>query len=77
MPPNYNKSSGDITFKKIYIPHGMAEAKSGPDIFFQQGCPVNTCMITRDNPAEADLVIFKDYVTPYGRKPPNQVFLYY
>lgn len=73
VPPEYNRSSIDIRFKKIYISHGMNEAKSGPDLFFQQGCPVNTCMITRDNPSDADLVIFKDYVTHIGRRSPNQV----
>ncbi|KAJ8673912.1 hypothetical protein QAD02_005174 [Eretmocerus hayati] len=77
VPPEYNRSSHEIRFKKIYIPHGMTEAKSGPDIFFQQRCPVNTCMITRDNPKEADLILFKDYVTQVGGRTPNQVWMLY
>ncbi|KAL7286859.1 hypothetical protein TKK_0018995 [Trichogramma kaykai] len=77
VPPDYNRSNHEIRFKKIYIPHGMNEAKSGPDLFFQQGCPVNTCMITRDNPNDADLIIFKDYVTHVGKRNPNQAWMLY
>lgn len=55
------------------IPHGMAEAKVGPDIFFQQRCPVNTCTIVRDNPDSADLILFKDYITHVGRRSNSQV----
>lgn len=73
VPPNYNKTGGDHPLKKIMIPHGMAEAKIGPDIFFQQRCPVNTCTIVRDNPDNADLILFKDYVTHVGRRSYNQV----
>lgn len=51
----------------------MNEAKNGPDLFFQQRCPVNTCTIVRDNPSHADLVIFKDYISYPGTRPPNQV----
>ncbi|XP_014229066.1 glycoprotein 3-alpha-L-fucosyltransferase A isoform X2 [Trichogramma pretiosum] len=77
VPPDYNRSNHEIRFKKIYIPHGMNEAKSGPDLFFQQGCPVNTCLITRDNPNDADLIIFKDYVTHVGKRNPNQAWMLY
>jgi len=74
VPPDYNKTGGEQPeMKKIMISHGMAEAKLGPDIFFQQRCPVNTCTIVRDNPDNADLILFKDYVTHVGRRPYNQV----
>lgn len=74
VPPDYNRTIGERPLKKIMVAHGMAEAKTGPDIFFQQRCPVNTCTIVRDNPDEADLILFKDYVTHIGRRPHNQVF---
>lgn len=73
VPPDYNKTGSEHSLKKIMIPHGMAEAKLGPDIFMQQRCPVNTCTIVRDNPDDADLILFKDYVTHVGRRPYNQV----
>lgn len=73
VPPGYNRSNTNVKFKKIYIPHGMNEAKNGPDLFSQQNCPVNTCTITRDNPKSADLIIFKDYVTNVVKRRPNQV----
>lgn len=73
VPPDYNRTAGEHPLKKIMVPHGMAEAKAGPDIFFQQRCPVNTCTIVRDNPDEADLILFKDYITHVGRRPHNQV----
>lgn len=73
VPPDYNRTGGEHPLKKIMIPHGMAEAKVGPDIFFQQRCPVNTCTIVRDNPDDADLILFKDYVTHVGRKSYSQV----
>ncbi|XP_011496319.1 PREDICTED: glycoprotein 3-alpha-L-fucosyltransferase A [Ceratosolen solmsi marchali] len=72
VPPEYNRSSHDIRFKKIYVPHGM-----NPDLFYQQGCPVNTCVITRDNPGEADLILFKDYITHIGRRFINQIWMLY
>ena len=74
VPPDYNKTGSEHhPLKKIMIPHGMAEAKIGPDIFFQQRCPVNTCTIVRDNPDDADLILFKDYITHVGRRSYNQV----
>lgn len=73
VPPDYNKTGSEHTYKKIMIPHGMAEAKLGSIIFQQQRCPVNTCTIVRDNPDEADLILFKDYITHVGRRPNNQV----
>lgn len=73
VPPDYNKTGGEHPLKKIMIPHGMTEAKAGPDIFFQQRCPVNTCTIVRDNPDNADLILFKDYITHVGRRSYNQV----
>lgn len=45
VPPNYNKTRVGHQLKKIMIPHGMPEAKVGPDIFLQHRCPVNTCTI--------------------------------
>ncbi|RLU22705.1 hypothetical protein DMN91_004983 [Ooceraea biroi] len=77
VPPDYNRTGGEHPLKKIMIPHGMVEAKVGPDIFFQQRCPVNTCTIVRDNPDDADLILFKDYVTHVGRRPHNQVWMLY
>ena len=62
VPPNYNEDH----LKNIMIAHGMGEAKVGRDVFFQQGCPVNACTITRDHPEKADLILFKDYITHYG-----------
>ncbi|KAG5325419.1 FUCTA fucosyltransferase, partial [Acromyrmex heyeri] len=73
VPSDYNKTGSEHPLKKIMIPHGMAEAKIGPDIFFQQRCPVNTCTIVRDNPDDADLILFKDYITHVGRRSYNQV----
>ena len=73
LPPDYNKTNADIPLKRILVPHGMSEAKVGQNIFIQQGCPVSSCTITRDNPAEADLILFKDYVTHVGRRRLNQV----
>jgi len=73
LPPDYNKTGGEHSLKKIMIPHGMVEAKIGSDIFFQQRCPVNTCTIVRDNSDDADLILFKDYITHVGRRPHNQV----
>lgn len=73
VPPNYNKTGGEHSLKKIMVPHGMAEAKAGPDIFFQQRCPVNSCTIIRDNPYDADLILFKDYITHIGRRSYDQV----
>lgn len=73
VPTDYNGTSGEHPLKRIMIPHGMAEAKVGPDIFFQQRCPVNTCTIVRDNPDDADLILFKDYIAHVGRRPHNQV----
>lgn len=73
VPADYNKSNVEHQLKKIMVPHGMPEAKAGPDIFLQLRCPVNTCTIVRDNPEEADLVLFKDYVTHVGRRSSSQV----
>lgn len=73
MPPDYNRTNGEHPLKKIMVPHGMSDAKAGSDIFFQQRCPVNTCTIVRDDPDEADLILFKDYITHVGRRPHNQV----
>ncbi|CAL7943938.1 unnamed protein product [Xylocopa violacea] len=72
MPSDYNKTSTERQLKKIMVPHGMPEAKVGPDLFLQHGCPVNTCTIVRDNPEDADLILFKDYITHVGRRSPNQ-----
>lgn len=72
VPPDYNRTS-DLPYKKILIPHGMSDAKVGHDIFLQHGCPVNTCTIIRDNHADADLILFKDYVTHVGRRRLHQV----
>ncbi|XP_029162756.1 glycoprotein 3-alpha-L-fucosyltransferase A-like isoform X1 [Nylanderia fulva] len=77
VPPDYNRTGSEHPLKKIMIPHGMAEAKVGPDIFFQQRCPVNTCTIVRDNPDSADLILFKDYITHVGRRSNNQVWMLY
>ena len=73
LPPDFNETNAEILLKKIFIPHGMTEIKAGRDIFIQSGCPVNTCIITRDNPSDAALVLFKDYVTNLHRRPHNQV----
>lgn len=74
MPPDYNRTGGEpFPLKKIMIPHGMVEAKAGRDIFIQQHCPVNTCTIVRDNSDDADLILFKDYITHVGRRSYNQV----
>lgn len=73
VPTDYNKTSGDRPLKKIMVPHGMPEAKVGPDIFLQHRCPVNTCTIIRDNAEEADLILFQDYITHVGRRSSNQV----
>ncbi|XP_070511149.1 glycoprotein 3-alpha-L-fucosyltransferase A isoform X5 [Cardiocondyla obscurior] len=77
VPPDYNKTNGQHQLKKIMISHGMAEAKVGPEIFFQQRCPVNTCTIVRDNPDSADLILFKDYITHVGRRSYDQVWMLY
>ncbi|XP_043474596.1 glycoprotein 3-alpha-L-fucosyltransferase A [Leptopilina heterotoma] len=76
VPPDYNRTS-DLPYKKILIPHGMSDAKVGHDIFTQHGCPVNTCTIIRDNHADADLILFKDYVTHVGRRRLHQIWLLY
>lgn len=73
VPTDYNKTTAEHQLKKIMVPHGMPEAKVGPDIFLQHRCPVNTCTIVRDNPDEADLILFKDYITHVGRRSPSQV----
>lgn len=74
VPPNYNEDH----LKNIMIAHGMGEAKVGRDVFFQQGCPVNACTITRDHPEKADLILFKDYITHYGSTRRNsQVWMLY
>lgn len=75
VPPGYNKTGTDVGLKKILVSHGMGEVKLGSEIFTQQGCPVSTCTIIRDNPSEADLILFKDYVLPVQRKSPSQVLL--
>ncbi|XP_043519703.1 glycoprotein 3-alpha-L-fucosyltransferase A isoform X3 [Frieseomelitta varia] len=72
VPTDYNKTGGDRPMKKIMVPHGMPEAKVGSDIFLQHRCPVNTCTIVRDNAEDADLILFKDYITHVGRRSPNQ-----
>lgn len=77
VPPEYNKTNSEQPYKKILIPHGMGEAKVGHDIFIQQGCPINSCTIIRDNHADADLILFKDYVTHVGRRRLHQVWLLY
>lgn len=77
VPPDYNRTSLERKPKRIMVPHGMNEAKTGNDLFLWLGCPVNTCVITRDNPETADLILFKDYVSHVGRRPPNQVFINY
>ncbi|XP_011307915.1 glycoprotein 3-alpha-L-fucosyltransferase A isoform X2 [Fopius arisanus] len=77
VPLDYNRTSVEHPPKRIMIPHGMGEAKTGSDLFHQLGCPVNTCVITRDNPEGADLIIFKDYVTHVGRRAPNQAWMLY
>lgn len=74
VPSDYNKTNGEVKYKKIMVAHGMREVKTGNDFFAQQGCPVSTCSIIRDNLNEADLVLFKDYITSVGRRPPNQVY---
>ncbi|XP_031834464.1 glycoprotein 3-alpha-L-fucosyltransferase A isoform X1 [Nomia melanderi] len=75
VPHNYNKTEHSL--KKIMVPHGMPEAKVGPDIFLRHHCPVNTCTIVREDPADADLILFKDYVTHVGRRSPKQVWMLY
>ncbi|XP_053979059.1 glycoprotein 3-alpha-L-fucosyltransferase A isoform X2 [Hylaeus volcanicus] len=75
VPNDYNKTEQPL--KKIMVPHGMPEAKVGPDIFHQHRCPVNTCTIVRENPDDADLILFKDYVTHVRRKSPKQVWMLY
>ncbi|XP_063976771.1 glycoprotein 3-alpha-L-fucosyltransferase A isoform X1 [Diachasmimorpha longicaudata] len=77
VPPDYNRTSIERRPKRIMIPHGMGEAETGSELFHHLGCPVNTCVITRDNPDLADLIIFKDYVTHVGRRLPNQVWMLY
>ncbi|KAF7991003.1 hypothetical protein HCN44_000808 [Aphidius gifuensis] len=77
MPSGYNKTFAEHHPKKIMIPHGMDEAKTGSDLFIQQSCPISTCVITRDDPENADLILFKDYVTHVGHRPPNQVWALY
>ncbi|XP_012148355.2 glycoprotein 3-alpha-L-fucosyltransferase A isoform X2 [Megachile rotundata] len=77
VPTDYNKTSEEHQLKKIMVPHGMPEAKVGSDIFLQLRCPVNTCTIVRDNSDEADLILFKDYITHVGRRSPNQVWMLY
>ncbi|XP_043519704.1 glycoprotein 3-alpha-L-fucosyltransferase A isoform X4 [Frieseomelitta varia] len=77
VPTDYNKTGGDRPMKKIMVPHGMPEAKVGSDIFLQHRCPVNTCTIVRDNAEDADLILFKDYITHVGRRSPNQVWMLY
>ncbi|XP_057337504.1 glycoprotein 3-alpha-L-fucosyltransferase A isoform X1 [Microplitis mediator] len=76
IPPDYDKSS-ERRPKKIMIPHGMNEAKVGGELFQWLGCPVSNCVITRDNPDSADLILFKDYVTHIGRRSPNQIWMLY
>lgn len=73
VPTDYNKTGVDRPLKKIMVPHGMPEAKVGPDIFLQHRCPVNTCTIVRDNAEDADLILFKDYITHVGRRSASQV----
>ncbi|KAK0086738.1 hypothetical protein PV325_002654 [Microctonus aethiopoides] len=77
VPPDYNRTSLERKPKRIMVPHGMNEAKTGNDLFLWLGCPVNTCVITRDNPETADLILFKDYVSHVGRRPANQIWLLY
>ncbi|XP_043581348.1 glycoprotein 3-alpha-L-fucosyltransferase A isoform X1 [Bombus pyrosoma] len=72
VPTDYNKTGVDRPLKKIMVPHGMPEAKVGPDIFLQHRCPVNTCTIVRDNAEDADLILFKDYITHVGRRSASQ-----
>ncbi|XP_078036874.1 glycoprotein 3-alpha-L-fucosyltransferase A [Augochlora pura] len=77
VPNDYNKTLTERLLKKIMVPHGMSEAKVGQDIFLQHRCPVNTCTIIRDDPTEADLILFKDYVTHVGRRSSKQVWMLY
>lgn len=77
VPSDYNQTFAKNHPKKIMIPHGMNEAKTGSDVFIQLGCPISTCVITRDDPETADLILFKDYVTHVGHRPPNQVWALY
>ncbi|XP_012276310.1 glycoprotein 3-alpha-L-fucosyltransferase A isoform X2 [Orussus abietinus] len=77
IPPDYNRTLAQQRVKKIMVPHGMPEARPGSDIFIQQSCPVSSCTIIRDNPDDADLILFKDYVSNVGRRPPNQVWMLY
>ncbi|XP_024938146.1 glycoprotein 3-alpha-L-fucosyltransferase A isoform X2 [Cephus cinctus] len=77
MPPEYNRTYAESHLKKIMIPHGMGEALTGRDVFFNQKCPVNTCVITRDNMENADLVVFQDYISHVGHRPPNQIWMIY
>lgn len=77
VPLDYNRTFAERHPKRIMIPHGMNEAKTGNDLFLQLGCPVSTCVITRDDPETADLILFKDYVTHVGHRQPNQVWVLY
>ncbi|XP_076655080.1 glycoprotein 3-alpha-L-fucosyltransferase A isoform X1 [Halictus rubicundus] len=77
VPHDYNKTLSEHQLKKIMVPHGMPEAKVGQDIFLQHRCPVNTCTIVREDASDADLILFKDYVTHVGRRSSKQVWMLY
>ena len=73
VPPDYNRTSAEHRPKIIRVPLSMGDVKTGSEIFHQLRCPVNTCVIDRDNWDNADMILFKDYIFSAGRRPPNQV----
>ncbi|XP_033225394.1 glycoprotein 3-alpha-L-fucosyltransferase A-like [Belonocnema kinseyi] len=77
VPPHYHKMNPEIPLKKVFVPIEMNEGKVGQDIFIKEGCPVRSCTIIRDNPADADLRLFPAYVDPEEQRPANQVWLIY
>ncbi|GBL66226.1 hypothetical protein AVEN_139286-1 [Araneus ventricosus] len=54
---------------------GWSDLPMGRGVFIRDMCPVNTCQITIDKRAKADLILFKDRFTLPKRhvRPPEQV----
>ncbi|KAF8777399.1 Glycoprotein 3-alpha-L-fucosyltransferase A like protein [Argiope bruennichi] len=56
---------------------GWSDLPMGRSVFIRDMCPVNTCQITVDRRAKADLILFKDRFTLPKRqtRPPEQIWL--
>lgn len=82
VPPNYEQVKTENRNKVILLYNGLNQwnVKAGREVFLNNKCPVDTCVLTenRELAAKADMLLYKDhYMSSGSTRSMNQIYMIY